>query len=39
VALTLRLAEGVLTVQVVDDGRGGVPADGGSGLRGLRDRI
>jgi signal transduction histidine kinase len=31
--------EGTLTLEVVDDGRGGADAVGGSGLRGLSDRV
>jgi signal transduction histidine kinase len=33
------LDEGTLTVDVVDDGIGGASTGGGSGLRGLADRI
>ena len=32
-------ADGVLVVQVVDDGVGGAKTNGGSGLRGLTDRV
>ena len=40
VELSLRLERDVLSIDVVDDGRGGVPTDGsGSGLCGLRDRV
>jgi len=28
-----------LVVEIVDDGRGGASTDGGSGLRGLADRV
>jgi signal transduction histidine kinase len=31
--------DGALEVEVVDDGVGGAQADGGSGLRGLADRL
>jgi len=33
-----RLEDGLLTVEIADDGAGGADPDGGSGLRGLRDR-
>ena len=40
VELSLRLECNVLSIDVVDDGRGGVRIDGsGSGLLGLRDRV
>ncbi|MDQ3610744.1 MAG: histidine kinase [Actinomycetota bacterium] len=40
VQLSLRLERDVLSIDVVDDGRGGVRSDGsGSGLSGLRDRL
>jgi len=40
VELSLRLEADVLSIDVVDDGRGGVRTDGsGSGLSGLRDRV
>ena len=40
VHVCLRFADGVLQVEVVDDGRGGaVPGRSGSGLAGLRDRL
>lgn len=40
VDLSLRLECDVLSIDVVDDGRGGVRSDGsGSGLSGLRDRL
>jgi len=32
-------ADGILLVEIVDDGVGGADSDGGSGLRGLADRI
>jgi signal transduction histidine kinase len=35
----LRRASGELTILVADDGIGGADADGGSGLRGLHDRV
>lgn len=34
-----RASEGVLRVEIGDDGRGGAAPDGGSGLVGLRDRV
>ena len=39
VHLSLRLEDEVLSIDVVDDGRGGVRSDSGSGLSGLRDRL
>ena len=33
------LANGTVTVEVVDDGQGGADASHGSGLRGLADRV
>ena len=39
VDLSLRLEDEVLSIDVVDDGRGGVRSDSGSGLSGLRDRL
>jgi signal transduction histidine kinase len=39
VAVSARRRAGVLVVKVVDNGIGGVQADGGSGLRGLADRV
>ena len=33
------MADGVLTVEVADDGRGGADPRTGSGLRGLQDRV
>lgn len=38
-SVTVREADGRLLVEVADDGRGGVDIDGGSGLRGLEDRV
>ncbi|RKQ92808.1 PAS domain S-box-containing protein [Solirubrobacter pauli] len=38
-SVTVREADGRLIVEVADDGRGGVDIDGGSGLRGLEDRV
>jgi signal transduction histidine kinase len=38
-AVTVRHADGVLTVEVVDDGAGGADFTKGSGLRGLQDRV
>jgi signal transduction histidine kinase len=37
--VTVRLVEDTLVVTIEDDGIGGVSVDGGSGLRGLLDRI
>ena len=37
--VTIRQAAGRLVVQVRDNGAGGAQADGGSGLRGLADRV
>jgi signal transduction histidine kinase len=37
--VTARCADGLLTVEVADDGTGGAAPGGGSGLRGLADRI
>jgi signal transduction histidine kinase len=34
-----RAGEGVLRVEIRDDGKGGAMADGGTGLVGLRDRV
>ena len=34
-----RASDGVLRVEISDDGRGGATPDGGSGLVGLRDRV
>lgn len=39
VGLSLRVAEEVLTIDVRDDGRGGVRGVSGTGLRSLRDRV
>jgi signal transduction histidine kinase len=39
VRIAARLDGGMLTVEVVDDGIGGASAGGGSGLRGLADRV
>jgi len=39
VDLSLRLEGDVLSIEVVDDGRGGVRFDSGWGLSGLRDRL
>ncbi len=39
VDVTLRREDGLLRVEVADDGDGGASADGGSGLRGLADRL
>jgi signal transduction histidine kinase len=39
VDLSAEVADGELRVEVVDDGRGGADATGGSGLRGLNDRV
>jgi signal transduction histidine kinase len=37
--VTARCADGLLTVEVADDGVGGAAAGGGSGLRGMADRV
>jgi signal transduction histidine kinase len=37
--IDLRLVDGVLVVEVVDDGVGGADTEQGSGLRGLADRV
>ncbi|MGH3069212.1 MAG: sensor histidine kinase [Streptosporangiaceae bacterium] len=37
--VTARCASGQLTVEIADDGIGGVPARGGTGLVGLADRV
>jgi len=37
--VVIRHADGQLTVEISDDGVGGADADGGSGLRGLADRV
>jgi signal transduction histidine kinase len=39
VAVDVRRANGHLVVEVVDDGVGGADTRGGSGLRGLADRV
>jgi signal transduction histidine kinase len=39
VRVGVRVEEGALTVEVVDDGIGGANPSGGSGLRGLADRV
>jgi signal transduction histidine kinase len=39
VTIRVGAADGGLTVEVADDGVGGADADGGSGLRGLADRV
>jgi signal transduction histidine kinase len=39
VTVDLRQADGALVIEVVDDGVGGANTDGGSGLRGLADRV
>jgi signal transduction histidine kinase len=36
--VTVGYATGTVTVEVVDDGRGGDPADGGHGIPGMRER-
>jgi signal transduction histidine kinase len=38
-AIDVRVAGGVLVVQVTDDGIGGADPAGGTGLRGLADRV
>jgi len=38
-SVTAREVDGRLVVEVADDGRGGVDIGGGSGLRGLEDRV
>jgi PAS domain S-box-containing protein len=37
--VTVRALDGVVTAEIADDGRGGAAASGGSGLRGLADRL
>jgi signal transduction histidine kinase len=37
--VAVRAADGYLTVEVTDDGRGGAALDGGSGIQGLVDRV
>jgi len=39
IEVEVRSADGVLAVQVRDDGKGGADPDAGSGLRGLADRL
>ena len=39
VAVDVEVASGRLVIDVTDDGRGGASVDGGSGLRGLADRV
>ena len=39
VAVDVEIASGRLVIDVTDDGRGGASVDGGSGLRGLADRV
>jgi PAS domain S-box-containing protein len=39
VAVTVTHGNGVLAAEIEDDGRGGADPDGGSGLRGLADRV
>jgi PAS domain S-box-containing protein len=39
VAVTVTTAAGVLTAEIEDDGRGGADPAGGTGLRGLADRL
>jgi signal transduction histidine kinase len=38
-AITATSENGKLVIEIVDDGVGGAAADGGSGLRGLADRV
>jgi signal transduction histidine kinase len=38
-AVRVECDDGQLIVEIADDGAGGARAEGGSGLRGLRDRI
>ena len=37
--VTVTVADGLATAEIVDDGCGGASATGGSGLRGLADRL
>jgi signal transduction histidine kinase len=37
--VAVRRTDGVVTIEVADDGVGGAEAEGGSGLRGLADRV
>jgi signal transduction histidine kinase len=39
IRVRMRVAPGILRVEVVDDGVGGATENGGSGLQGLRDRV
>jgi len=39
VSVTLRCGDGAADITVADDGAGGARAEGGTGLRGLRDRV
>jgi signal transduction histidine kinase len=39
VAVALARRDGALHIEVRDDGVGGASADGGSGLRGIADRV
>ena len=39
VCVTVAHADGLLTAEIDDDGRGGADPAGGSGLRGLADRV
>jgi signal transduction histidine kinase len=39
VDLSAEVADGALRVEIADDGRGGADATGGTGLRGLTDRV
>lgn len=39
IAITLREADGLVTLSVVDDGKGGVATTGASGLTGIADRV
>ena len=38
-AITASSADGTLVIEIADDGIGGAAADGGTGLRGLADRV
>jgi signal transduction histidine kinase len=38
-SVTVEAADGVVTAEIADDGRGGADAAAGSGLRGLEDRV
>ncbi len=37
--VALSQADGMMTIEVVDDGRGGADTERGTGLRGLADRV